>query len=129
MAVHVNDLESVVIEGAKSSDEIIIISGYCSPDVIEKIAKLGKRLDFYLGMSQRGGLTALSLEKLRDLDRQYQHLNIYVVFECERYKKKKETQIETIDYNGKKMTQRIKANGQISYSLKGMCIGTDVKTG
>lgn len=42
---------------------------------------------------------------------------------------KKETQIEIIDYNGKEITQRIKANGKISYSLKGMYIGTDVKTG
>ena len=42
---------------------------------------------------------------------------------------KKETQLEIIDYNDKKITQRIKANGQISYSLKGMYIDTDVKSG
>ena len=38
-------------------------------------------------------------------------------------------QTEIIEYNGKKVTKKIKANGQISYSLKGVYIGTDVKTG
>ncbi|QHF55651.1 MULTISPECIES: tyrosine-type recombinase/integrase [Streptococcus] len=38
-------------------------------------------------------------------------------------------QTEIIDYNGKKVTKKIKFNGQVSYSLKGVYIGTDVKTG
>lgn len=41
----------------------------------------------------------------------------------------KKTQTEIIDYNGKKVTKKIKLNGQVSYSLKGVYIGTDVKTG
>ena len=42
---------------------------------------------------------------------------------------KNKAQTEIIEYNGKKVTKKIKANGQISYSLKGVYIGTDVKTG
>ncbi|KAF1214836.1 site-specific integrase [Streptococcus agalactiae] len=41
----------------------------------------------------------------------------------------KETKTEIIEYNGKKVTKKTKANGQISYSLKGVYIGTDIKTG
>ncbi len=41
----------------------------------------------------------------------------------------KKMQTEIIDYNGKKVTKKIKFNGQVSYSLKGVYIGTDVKTG
>ena len=37
MGVYVVGLEQVVIDNASSSDEIANISGYCSPDTIEKI--------------------------------------------------------------------------------------------
>ncbi|MGZ1422728.1 restriction endonuclease PLD domain-containing protein [Streptococcus thermophilus] len=56
------------MDNANSSDKIAIISGYCSPDTIEKIARLGKKLDFYFGMASRGALTPLLLNKLQDLE-------------------------------------------------------------
>lgn len=79
MGVFVDGLEQVVIDNASSSDEIAIISGYCSPDTIEKIASLGKKLDFYFGMASRGALTPLLLNKLQDLQRNHANLNIFVV--------------------------------------------------
>lgn len=36
---------------------------------------------------------------------------------------------EIIEYNGKKVIKKIKKNGEISYSVKGVYIGTDIKTG
>lgn len=36
---------------------------------------------------------------------------------------------EIIQHNNKKITKITKQNGVISYSLKGVYIGTDVKTG
>lgn len=36
---------------------------------------------------------------------------------------------EIIQYNGRKVTKTTKKNGDISYSIKGVYIGTDVKTG
>ena len=79
MGVYVDGLEQVVIDNASSSDEIAIISGYCSPDTIEKIARLGKKLDFYFGMASRGALTPLLLNKLQDLQQNHANLNIFVV--------------------------------------------------
>ena len=36
MSVYTEELESVILDYAKFADELIIISGYCSPDIIEK---------------------------------------------------------------------------------------------
>lgn len=36
---------------------------------------------------------------------------------------------EIIEYKGKKITKNIKTNGQVSFSIKGVYIGTDIKTG
>ena len=36
---------------------------------------------------------------------------------------------ETIQHNNKKVTKITKQNGEISYSIKGVYIGTDIKTG
>lgn len=41
MAIFVDNLESLVMTNATSSDEITIISGYFSIDIIENIAKHG----------------------------------------------------------------------------------------
>ena len=36
---------------------------------------------------------------------------------------------ETIQHNNKKVIKTTKQNGEISYSIKGVYIGTDIKTG
>ena len=50
MAVLVDNLENTVIENVKASDHVTIITGYFSPDIIEKIAQLGIPLTYYYGM-------------------------------------------------------------------------------
>ena len=45
MAVNVIDLKKHVLANAKTSDKIIIISGFATPDTIEDIAKLGKECE------------------------------------------------------------------------------------
>lgn len=39
MAILVKNLKKKVLENAKESDQIIIITGYFSPDMIDEIAK------------------------------------------------------------------------------------------
>lgn len=39
-----------VLENAKESDQIIIITGYFSPDMIDEIAKMGVPFVYYYGM-------------------------------------------------------------------------------
>lgn len=41
MAILVKNLKKKVLENAKESDQIIIITGYFSPDMIDEIAKMG----------------------------------------------------------------------------------------
>ena len=36
MAVFVDDLKKAVIDNAKASDKIVIISGYLSPDMVDE---------------------------------------------------------------------------------------------
>lgn len=51
MAVLVDDLLKNVLINANSSDRIVIITGYFSPDIIDKIAALGKPFEYYYGIS------------------------------------------------------------------------------
>lgn len=50
MAVFVDDLKKAVIDNAKASDKIVIISGYLSPDMVDEVATLGIPFEFYYGM-------------------------------------------------------------------------------
>ncbi|NQG18495.1 NgoFVII family restriction endonuclease [Streptococcus suis] len=94
MSVYTEELESVILDYANFSDELIIISGYCSPDIIEKFAKLGKKLEFFFGMYQKNALTLSTHNKLKDIDNKYSNLNINIVYDyhvhtkCYIFKKK-----------------------------------------
>ena len=61
MAVFVDDLESHVMSNAAASDEIIVISGYFSVDIIEKLAKLGKKITFYDALNDLRSLSNLDV--------------------------------------------------------------------
>ena len=50
MAILVKNLKKKVLENAKESDQIIIITGYFSPDMIDEIAKMGVPFVYYYGM-------------------------------------------------------------------------------
>ena len=47
MAILVKNLKKKVLENAKESDQIIIITGYFSPDMIDEIAKMGVPFVYY----------------------------------------------------------------------------------
>lgn len=78
MAVFVDNLESQVMSNAAASDEIIIISGYFSVDIIEKIARLGKKTNFYYGMYLRNGISQANYDAFKRLETTYPDLKIYI---------------------------------------------------
>lgn len=79
MAVCVNNLKKLVLDNAALSDEIIIVSGFATPDTVEEIAKLNIKTVFYYGMYRKRGLTKLTYDKLTDLDRKYSNLIVKIV--------------------------------------------------
>ena len=81
MAVCVDELKKLVLDNASTSNRIIIISGYATPDTVEEIAKLNIETVFYYGMYRRRGLTSLTLKKLCDLDMAYQNLTVNIVYD------------------------------------------------
>lgn len=99
MAVIVEELLNSVLNEVKNSNEITIISGYASPDIIEKIADYGKKVDFYYGMFPMDGITTLTYKKLLELNNKYDNLHIYIVYDyhvhskCYIFKKEKNINI------------------------------------
>lgn len=87
-----NLLDCVSIQ-ARLSDEIIIISGYFSIDVLEKIAKLGIPTTFYYGMYLRNGLSYSKFREFERLEIAYPNFKIkipldhYVHTKCYVFKK------------------------------------------
>ena len=79
MAVCVKDLKKLVMDNAITSDKIIIISGFATPDTVEEIAKLNVETVFYYGMYRKRGLTKLTYDKLTDLDSRYSNLAVKIV--------------------------------------------------
>lgn len=80
MAVLVENLIGSLIRNIDECDEVVIISGYSSPDVIETVAKLGKPISFYYGMYGAEGITERQLESFRSLQETYANLKIQLVF-------------------------------------------------
>lgn len=80
MAVLVENLLESLIKNIDTCDEIVIISGYSSPDVIATIAKLGKPTLFYYGMYGAEGITERQLTSFRNLQKEYTNLKIRLVF-------------------------------------------------
>lgn len=67
MAVFVDDLKKAVIDNAKASDKIVIISGYLSPDMVDEVATLGIPFEFYYGMYGVEKIRSTVLDALRTL--------------------------------------------------------------
>lgn len=78
MSIFVDNLEALVMSNAASSDEIIIISGYFSGDILKKVAKLGKTTTFYYGMYLRNGISQSNYDAFGILERDYPNLKIYI---------------------------------------------------
>ena len=79
MAVLVNDLLKNVLINANSSDRIVIITGYFSPDIIDKIAALGKPFEYYYGMYGVDKIRSSVLSALRNINAKYSNLKISFV--------------------------------------------------
>ena len=79
MAVLVDDLLKNVLINANSSDRIVIITGYFSPDIIDKIAALGKPFEYYYGMYGVDKIRLSVLSALRNINAQYSNLKISFV--------------------------------------------------
>lgn len=103
MAVLVENLMDSLVSGVGSCDEIVVISGYSSPDVINTIAKLGKPTTFYYGMYGAEGITDRQLTSFRSLQTDYANLDIQLV-----YKHRVHTK-----------TYLLFSNGQIVHALVG----------
>lgn len=66
------------MDNVSVSDEIIIISGYFSIDILEEIAKRGINTTFYYGMYLRNGISMANYSALETLDSTYGHLKIMI---------------------------------------------------
>ena len=78
MAIFVDNLEALVMSNVSSSDEIIIISGFFSIDIIESIAKTGIPTTFYYGMYLRNGLSLSYFNSFKRLETTYPNLKINI---------------------------------------------------
>lgn len=78
MAVSVDNLKSLVMTNVAKSDEIIIISGYFSVDILEDIAKQGIPTTYYYGMYLRNGISLANYTAFKRLEASYPNLKINI---------------------------------------------------
>lgn len=79
MAVLIENLIDSLKQALRQYEELVVISGYSSPDVIESIAKEGKPVVFYYGMYGAEGITERQLNNFKDLQQRYSNLSIRLV--------------------------------------------------
>lgn len=103
MDFYVENLKKQVIDQTNNHDEIIIISGYFSADILYAIAKTNKKVTFYYGMYIKNGITQLKLNALKKLESDYSNFSAYFV----------------IGYHVHSKCYIFKENGIIKYALVG----------
>lgn len=79
MAVIVDELKEFVIDNAKKSDNIIIVSGYFSPDIIDEIAKLNVQFSFYYGMYAIDRISDIVYKKMKNIEASNSNLTLKFV--------------------------------------------------
>ncbi|HCJ75235.1 MAG TPA: hypothetical protein DHV88_02175 [Roseburia sp.] len=79
MAVLVDDLKKKVLENTKESDQVIIITGYFSPDMIDEIAQIGIPFVYYYGMYGMDKIAKPVYDKLVSINNNYRNLNLKFV--------------------------------------------------
>ena len=79
MAILVDKLKDEVISNAKSSNKVVIITGYFSPDIIDEIASLGVTFEYYYGMYGVDKIRASVLNALKSIETKWPNLNISFV--------------------------------------------------
>lgn len=78
MAIHVDKLDSLVLTNASASDEITIITGYFSIDILEKIARTGIPTSYYYGMYLKNGISQTNYDELKRLEATYPTFKAYI---------------------------------------------------
>lgn len=78
MPIFTDNLEALVMSNVSSSDEIVIISGFFSVDIIEGVAKKGIPATFYYGMYLRNGISASNYNSFKRLESAYPNLTIKI---------------------------------------------------
>lgn len=79
MAVSTKKHYDKVINAAKASDEIVIISGYFTSDIIDDMASTGANVTFYYGMFNKNGITSGQYNSFDALEKKHPSLTINVV--------------------------------------------------
>lgn len=78
MSISTDNLEFLVTSNVSISDEIIIITGYFSIDILESIAKQGVSTTYYYGMYLRNGISATNYAAFQRLESTYPNLTINI---------------------------------------------------
>lgn len=78
MSIFIDNLEPLIMSTVCTSDEIIIISGFFSIDIIENIAKQGIPTTFYYGMYLRNGISSSNYNSFKRLEATYPNLKINI---------------------------------------------------
>ncbi len=78
MSIFVDNLAPLVMANAAKSDEITIISGYFSIDILENIAKLNIPTTFYYGMYLRNGISPSYYSEFKRLESTYPNFKVFI---------------------------------------------------
>ena len=78
MSISVKNLNQLIMNTIQQNDEITIISGFFSVDIIENIAKTGKPTTFYYGMYLKNGLSLAYYNAFKRLKCLYPNLTILI---------------------------------------------------
>ena len=78
MNVSVTDLKNKILDEVKTCDEVIIISGYFSPDMLDEIAKMGKKTTFYFGMVYNETISLSNAKLFKSLESSYPTFHIRI---------------------------------------------------
>ena len=81
MSVYVEKLKDEILCKARASDEILIISGYFSADMLLEFAQLGIKTTFYYGMYDRSGITPFQIRALGNIETTYPLFKANIVFD------------------------------------------------
>lgn len=81
MAISVENLKTLVLNNVNKSDEVIIISGYTSPDILEEIAKTGKPVTFFYGMYRKNGLSLPYASAFSNIETKYPNFVINIPYD------------------------------------------------
>lgn len=79
MSVSVEKLEQLIINTTTKYDNLTIISGFFSVDVLEDIAQSGKDITFYYGMYPWNQLTELQYSAFNNLEKNHSNISINIV--------------------------------------------------